>query len=268
LKQFIKSLVPPIILIILNRFKNKKYGWKGNYATWGKAQEAATGYDSDEIINKVRNSLLKVKNGDAVYERDSVVFNKIQYSWPYLSGLMLSSIKHGKLNVVDFGGSFGSSYFQNKKFLDEIDNVSWNIIEQKHFVDVGKKEFEDDRLKFYYTIAECLQYNQPNILLLSSVLQYIEKPYELLNEYLKYNFDYIILDRTPFSFHNKDEIKLQIVPPNIYEASYPCWFFNEDYLVNYFVSKGYKMIESFNALDGKCDEYYFKGMILRRVKNV
>ncbi len=95
MKQFIKSLVPPIALTVLKRIKSSKYGWHGNYKTWQEAQNASTGYDSDEIIQKVRNSLLKVKNGEAVYERDSVIFDEIQYSWPLLAGLMFASAKSG-----------------------------------------------------------------------------------------------------------------------------------------------------------------------------
>jgi len=46
------------------------------------AMELSTGYDSERILGKVRDSLLKVKRGEAVYERDSVLFDKVQYSWP------------------------------------------------------------------------------------------------------------------------------------------------------------------------------------------
>jgi len=49
---------------------------------------ASTGYDNDMILEKTRLALLKVKNGEAAYERDSVVFEDIQYAWPLLAGLL------------------------------------------------------------------------------------------------------------------------------------------------------------------------------------
>ncbi|MBD3795744.1 MAG: methyltransferase, TIGR04325 family [Epsilonproteobacteria bacterium] len=261
MKQFIKSLIPPIALNILKRIQSSKYGWNVNYKSWKEAQNASTGYDSDEIIQKVRTSLLRVKNGEAVYERDSVIFDEVQYSWPLLAGLMFASAKSGGvLKVLDFGGSLGSTYFQNKKFLDMLDSVSWSIVEQKHFVDVGKADFEDERLKFYYDVKSCFEGQKPNVLLLSSVLQYIEKPYELLDEFLKYDFEFVIFDRTPFSTANKDIVKLQTVPPSIYTASYPCWFFDLNTFLEYFTNK-YKLVEIFDALDGKSDEYEFKGFV-------
>lgn len=260
MNQWSKALLPPILLNILRIIINNKYGWKGHYLTWEEALHDSTGYDTQEILQKVKKASLQVKKNEAIYERDSVIFENIQYSWPLLAGIMFSSIKRG-INVVDFGGSLGSSYYQNRKFLDKIDDVSWSIIEQKHFVDVGKKEFEDSRLKFYYNISECMTQENPNLLLLSSVLQYIRAPYDLLNKLLKYNFEYILIDRTPFIVGKNDRIKLQIVPKNIYKASYPCWFFDENLFKNYFVDKGYKLIEEFVANDGNSEEYSFKGML-------
>ncbi len=264
MKKLIKSLIPPILLEGVRKIKSRQYGWKGDYNTWQEAENTATGYDTDEILKTVTSSLLKVKNGEAVYERDSVIFDKIQYSWPLLSGLMFCAAKSGgTLQVVDFGGSLGSTYFQNKKFLDKLDNVNWNIIEQKHFVDIGKNKFEDERLKFFYNIDECIEKENPSVLLLSGVLQYIEKPYELLDDILKNNFEYILIDRTPFCKIN-EKITLQIVPPDIYEASYPCRFLNEKEFIRYLGDKNYKVIESFCALDGED----FKGIILEIVKDV
>ena len=227
MKKIIKSLIHFKLIDLYHLYNVKKYGWFGNYKTWEEAENVSTGYDAIEIIHKVRDSTLKVKNGKAIYERDSVIFDEIQYSWPILAGLMFASTIHeGALKVLDFGGSLGTTYFQNKKFLDKLQDVSWNIVEQKQFVDIGKTDFEDKKLKFYYDIESCMKQESPNVLLISSVLQYIKKPYKLLDKLLKNNFETILIDRTSFS-KTKQKIKLQVVPPKIYKASYPCWFFDE-----------------------------------------
>ena len=45
-----------------------------------------------------------MKNGEAVYERDSVLFDEIQYSWGLLAGLQKAALENdGKLCVLDFG---------------------------------------------------------------------------------------------------------------------------------------------------------------------
>jgi len=242
---------------------NRRYGWKGDYHTWQEAKNDSTGYDTDRILQTVKNSVLKVKNGEAVYERDSVIFDEIQYSWQMLTGLMFASAKQGPIKVLDFGGSLGSTYYQNKKFLDEFNDVSWSIVEQKNFVDIGKKDFENSRLKFFDTVDECIKQEHPHILILSSVLQYIERPYELLSIILKNDFEVILIDRTAFS-KTKEKIRLQVVAPSIYEASYPSWFFDELKFINYFESKNYNVVESFITEDGQSNEYVFKGFIMQK----
>jgi len=264
-KIYVKKLLPPIFTTFLEHFKNRKFGWKGDYTTWEEAKSEAKGYEDDIIIHKVKEALLKVKNGEVAFERDSVVFNEIEYSWPLSTGLMLASANKPKgLSVLDFGGSLGSTYYQNKRFLDALPHISWNIVEQKHFVEIGKRDFEDENLHFYFEVEACVKNEKPTVLLLSSVLQYIEKPYQLLDGILKHEFEYILIDRTPFSFDNQDKIKLQIVPPSIYEASYPCWFFDKQFFTKYFLSKNYRLIEEFEANDGKGKECIFKGMILKK----
>ncbi|PPB53531.1 methyltransferase, TIGR04325 family [Campylobacter hyointestinalis subsp. hyointestinalis] len=170
---------------------------------------------------------------------------------------MLISCRRG-IKVIDFGGSLGFTYFQNKKFLDRLFNLSWNIVEQKEFVDVGKAKFSDERLKFYYDIKNCINEQKSDVLLISSALQYIKKPYDLLNGLLTYNFEFISFGfgRTTFSINNKDTIKLQKLPPNIYKASYPCWFFSENNFLSFFKNR-YESIEQFDALDGCTKDYSF-----------
>ena len=265
LKIFIKSLIPPIIFFMLNKIRIKKYGWKGEYKTWAQAKNDSTGYDTNTILQAVKESSLKVKNGQAIYERDSVLYDEIHYSWPLLASILLCATKNGKLNVVDFGGSLGSTYFQNKKFLDKINKVDWSVIEQKHFVDTGNEEFEDERLHFYHDFKTCMKEQKNDIILLSSVLQYIEKPYILLDNILQYNFEYIVIDKTPFSLDNEDHIKLQVVSPNIYEACYPSWLFSEKSLIEYFTSNSYTLFEKFSDEDSlhanKNDLFDFNGMV-------
>ena len=247
---FLKSVLPPILLNIYRKLKQRnisvksmemevsQYGWSGNYDNWEDAKKNCSGYESDNILNKVKNSLLKVKNGEAVYERDSVLFDEIQYSWGLLAGLQRAAIEYnGKLCVLDFGGSLGSSYFQNRSFLGSLKELTWCIVEQPHFVDCGKVNFENDQLCFFYTIEECMAKHKPNVLLLSGVLQYLANPYGWIECFINLNIPYIIIDRTAFIENGNNILTVQKVPPSIYEASYPAWLFNKIMFLNYFEKK-------------------------------
>lgn len=246
------NLLPPIFVKIIKKIKKNEfinnildYGWFGPYESWDDAKKESSGYDSDKILEKVKNSLIKVKNGEAVYERDSYLFDKIEYSFPVLSGLLWIATKNkNRLNIIDFGGSLGSSYFQNLNFIKHLD-YSWNIVEQNNFIETGKKYFENDKLKFYPNIESCIKEIKIDVILFSSVIQYIEKPYELLNDLMKYNLNYIIFDLSGFINNDIDIITLQKVNPNIYEARYPCWFFNEKKFINFFTENNYRLIVDF-----------------------
>ena len=220
IKNTLKAFIPPIIIAVLRRLRNSSQNqviWSGNYKTWEAAQAKCSGYDSDNILERVKNSLLKVKNGEAVYERDSVLFDKIQYNFALLAGLQKAALENGgKLTVLDFGGSLGSSYYQNKAFLSSLKQLTWCIVEQPHFVACGKEFFEDDNLKFFNTIEECLEKISPNVLLLSSVLQYLETPYEWIEKFIGLNIPYIIIDRTAFIEEEHDILSIQKVSDKIF----------------------------------------------------
>lgn len=251
--RILKEITPPIIVSLTKKIRRpvKSTGmWSGNYSSWAEAQKSCTGYDSDIILEKCKNSLLQVKNGDAVYERDSVLFDEIQYSWGLLAGLQKAAMENdGRLCVMDFGGSLGSSYYQNNEFLGALKELAWCIVEQPHFVECGKKYFEDDKLKFFYSVEECLFLNKPNVLLLSSVLQYMEKPYEWIEKFIKMGIPYIIIDRTAFIEDKKDMLTIQDVPESIYKASYPAWFFSKSLFYNK-LNERYKCIGEFSSHEG------------------
>ncbi|HOJ63173.1 MAG TPA: methyltransferase, TIGR04325 family [Spirochaetota bacterium] len=262
IKKILKLILPPIFLDFLRRIN--RYGWHGNYKTWGEASRKSTGYNNNIIFEKVKEASLKVKNCEAIYERDGCIFDKIEYSWQLLCGILYAKAKYNNLSILDFGGSLGTIYYQNRKFLNGLD-LKWGIVEQKFFVDIGIKEFQDNVLRFYYDVDSCIKDIKPNVLIISNTIQYIENPYELLDKLLVNNFKIIIIDRTPFlDKEEEDKIKLQIVPPNIYKASYPCWIFNEKKFIYYFEKKGYEIIETFEDSLPKYGNFSFKGMIMEK----
>ena len=256
---YLRQLIPPLFLTLLK--KGKKYGWKGDYKNWQEAKDLSGAYDDARILDKVKQALLKVKNGSAVYERDSVLFDQIQYSWPLLSALLwITTLNKGSLKVADFGGSLGSSYFQNKFFLAGVSQLQWNIIEQENFVACGQQFFQDDILHFFYSPEEMIEKRGlPDLLILSCVLPYLEKPYDILTSLMRYKIPHILIDNTYFNYEGRDRICIQRVPPEIYKASYPCWMLNYEYLKNILTAE-YDLIsthenDSFIFLDGRKIQY-------------
>lgn len=226
LKRLVRNWLPPV----MERWTRGLVvggGFEGDFANWDEACAQCTGYDDKRILAKVLDATLKVRCGAAAFERDSVLFNDIEYAWPLLAGLMSAAARAGgRLNVLDFGGALGSSYFQNRAFLQTLPEVRWNVVEQGHYVDAGRLHIEHGPLYFYRTIEECLSQTQPNVVLLSSVLQYLKSPREVLQRLSEFGAACLIIDRTPFATGGSGRILVQRVSPRIYSASYPMWVFS------------------------------------------
>jgi putative methyltransferase (TIGR04325 family) len=265
MKQKFIQLLPDKLFLFL-----KGYGWYGDFKSWEEAQHHSMGYDAENILNQVKTSILKVKNGEAVYERDSVIFDKIEYSWELLSALMwIAAQNNGNLHIIDFGGSLGSTYYQNRVFLDSLSKVSWNIVEQPNYVKAGIESFQDEQLHFYTSFDECYQKSKEkiNTILFSSVLQYLKNPYEILQNSLSPNIEFIIIDRTGFTLNDKERITVQKVPDRIYDATYPCRFFNEKEFISHFEKHHYRIIFDFNLLDCANIRSKYKGFVFRKRNN-
>lgn len=269
--KLMRLITPPILPHFINWLQPSPYGLSGNFRSWTEAMQASTGYDSDIIITKTKEALLKIKNGQAIYERDSVLFDEIQYSWPLLAGLLWVAARYGDmLNVLDFGGSLGSTFFQNRCFLSSLPaGVRWNIVEQTRYVETGKKWFENDCLRFYSDFSDCLAETKPNVILFSGVLQYLENPYEVLKKIEGLPCDHIIIDRTPFWNGTNDRLCVQTVPPEIYPASYPSWIFSRQQFYSN-VKNDWNIIAEFDNPDKLAGpvKFAYQGVIIARKEKI
>lgn len=265
-KAVLRNWLPPAMLNAIKYYKRSGVYFDGNFSSWQAAAELCQGYDDRTILDKVLASTLKVKKGEAAYERDSVIFDHIEYTWPVTAALMWAAARSGgRLNVLDFGGSLGSSYFQNRKFLQALPELRWNVVEQPHYAEAGRSYIEDEHLHFYQDIDDCLKENNLNVVFISSVLQYLQEPLKILGQLLSAKIETLIIDRTCYSRASKVAlIKIQHVPESIYKASYPCHFFVEKDIVSYTQDRGYKLIEEFKSLDELDSSAYWKGHIYLR----
>ncbi len=252
------------------RLKYFRYGWHGNYPNWQTAAALCGGYNENNILEKVKAATLKVKNGEAVYERDAMLFDHVEYSWPLLTHLLWIANKNdNRLSVIDFGGSLGSTYFQNRYYMSHLKEIRWSVVEQAAFVATGNADIAGEQLRFFDTAdAAIAARGTHDVLLLSCVLPYIEKPYELLAALAATQVPYIIIESTYFNTQPTNRLTIQKVPPVYYDAAYPAWFLDYNQVVQTLSNK-YEMIteyanEQILYLDGQLVQY--KGFIMQLKK--
>jgi putative methyltransferase (TIGR04325 family) len=243
LRGFLKDVMPPIALRAVRKLANREaIRFRHGYNSWEDASRVSSGYDTNEIVDKVTNAARLVHGGSAVYERDGVLFDEIQYSWPLLSSLLLVAAERNSLRVVDFGGGLGTTLQQNRKFFKPLQNkINWKIVEQKSFIEIGSKEFSSKYLSFFPTITSACG-EGVDVILFGSSICFSEKPYDVLDEAIKANPSYIIFDRTPVINGGNDTFAVQLVSSSIYKAEYAIRNFNRSNLFKP-LEHSYELIE-------------------------
>ena len=243
----------------IKKLIRKKIYYTGPYARWEEAKVNSTGYNSNEIFEKVRKSALYVKNHKKGYERDSIISYDDDYDNFLIKILdIYSKQKNKTLKILDFGGSLGSLYFYYK---DKIKNkFNWSIIEQKKFVKEGRRTFQNSELNFFNSIEEYKKTFSPDIIIASSS--------SLYGLFFYTPIDYIFILKTPFDNKMFDEIYVQKPPKNVYNSTYPSWIFSyETFLINFrdkFVLEEKKIVKP-EFFQLKYLNLYFRN---RKIKNV
>lgn len=245
-RNIIKQCLPPIAVSFAQKILKKKHSAFVSYSSWEQAERASEGYDADNVIEKVRKSAKLVFDGKAVYERDSVVFDEIEYSYPLLAALLFAAADLNSLRVIDFGGALGTTFQQNRRFLTRLKNAcEWRVVEQKKFVEIGKREFTNENISFYDTIEEAKKDGVDVVLFCGSIC-YVPNPYSFLEKAKGTKAPYIIFDRTPITKDDRDTFAVQNVPPSIYKASYPIRNFSYDNFVKC-LDDEYELVEKWGC---------------------
>jgi putative methyltransferase (TIGR04325 family) len=269
LRHDLKRVLPPALLDELRRVSGGGIRFSGDHASWSDASRAATGYDSDDILRRVTDATRQVVAGKAAFERDSVLFAQPAYSYPILAALLRAAVlNQGCLRVIDFGGSLGSTYRQCRPFLQGLRQLQWCVVEQPHFVAAGQREFSTDELTFAGTLQAVPWWGQPCVVLLSSVLQYLEHPMQLLDTLADSGATGLVIDRTPLARAERDHLCVQSVPRQIYLASYPCRIFARAPLLAR-LARHWRLLSEFPCEEGSCAtrerfRFEFVGLIYER----
>jgi putative methyltransferase (TIGR04325 family) len=267
-REILKDLSPPLLWRFARAARRRGLRFAGDYSSWQDAKKASVGYDSDAIARRVLEAELKVKRGEAADARDGVAFDEMQFSFPVMAALArLGHQRAGGLHVVDLGGAFGSLYRHFKAFVPHA-HVRWTVVEQPAFVRLGHEHFANDELRFVDTLDEALKDGTPDIVALSSVLQYLPNPHDTVRRLAQAAVPHIVVDRTPCSGLDRDILAVQQVPAEIYAASYPCWILSRARLLDCF-GPDYAVLGEFADTTGQwhCDSvrFEFAGFMLDRV---
>lgn len=266
-RRFIRRWLPQGLRDWLNYLIGRAICYRGEFPNWDTARSAAGGYDEEALLERLAHAARAVRAGTAAWEQDGVTRDHLPPDLPLFAALSRVALaKGGTLAVLDFGGALGSSYFQCREFLADVRDLHWAIVEQTQLVEIGQREIARDALVFFPSIKAALSIRHPDVVLLSSVLQYLEDPWALLDEIIAANIPYLIIDRHPCTLTH-EQITVQVIPPFLYPASYPSWLFDCPRMLAR-LEEHYRLLTSWEGKDPPIRGWFkgaeFRGYFLQR----
>jgi putative methyltransferase (TIGR04325 family) len=200
----LSDFVPPILLRWLFS-RPDSYGFFGDYPDWASAAAASRPYDLD--IEVTARLLDETRQGRREPGLNAAV-------------VLAALLAHGgNANVLDFGGGLGVGYFRLSSVVPHA-IASWRVIEKAHVVEHGARHFAADKLSFWRSLPEATEGWRPDIVIASSVLEYLPDRYDLLRQLVGLNPDKIVIDRSPIG--DEERIMIQRVPSQNCGYVVPC----------------------------------------------
>lgn len=225
-------------------------------------------YGHPEILARVEAATRAVLQGQAVAERDGRALQVLPAPGPALPALLLAS-RQPLFKIIDFGGGLASHWLAWRPWL-QVNQHQWHIVEQPSFVEAGQRLFHRHSVVAFHShldaaLGAC---PEPDAILASSVLPYLEDPHRSFSEFLSARPRWIIVDRTPFLDTGTDHLSLQINPRRNGGRRYPCWLFALNAFRDEAAIAGYESVLEWPGSDGvhRADgrRVSYRGFALRR----
>lgn len=252
--QLARFWLPPVVRHGLNRLAGQTFFYRGRFLNWEQACKAADGYGDDRVIERMHTAALAVRDGQAKWERDGVLYDCIQPDFPMLAGMSRAIRPDRSLRVLDVGGAFGSSWLQARHGMPDI-HLNWTIVEQERVVELAQRDFATQGIRYTTSLDEALAYGAYDLALFSSVLQYLPDPHGMLDRVIACGIEWLLIDRHPCSSIG-ELATLQHCPRRLYEATYPSWLFDCDRMWASLVAT-HEQIFSWRGLDKQISGHGF-----------
>jgi putative methyltransferase (TIGR04325 family) len=181
----LKQFIPPILLELRHYSRQLQ-----EYENFEMAQADSLTYEDSgvvEIVSRKTQSFIKSLTSDYVVNNRQIIQNMFV--------LQYVSAKRKPIDVLELGGACGASYFELNHLLPcHIKN--WLIVETPAMVAVGKKIFENDKIKFFDDLQSAVnQLENQDLLVAQGVLQVIPEPLQSFETLLKLGFPFVYVSR-------------------------------------------------------------------------
>jgi hypothetical protein len=102
-RTLVKELAPPVFVDLYRRWSGRSLRFPTAPPTFDEAKRLSSSYAAPQILEQTLSATRAVMSGHAAFERDSILFNKPEYSFPILATLLRAGIGNPQmLEVTDF----------------------------------------------------------------------------------------------------------------------------------------------------------------------
>lgn len=199
--------------------------------SWSDAVARSSGYQSNKTITSliISDPIAFTKTSNPCF-----IENRLQQ----IASAFLEGVASGNKNtirVIDVGGGLGQYFFLLEKLAPSI-QFEWVILETTALCELAKSVTPTKKNIRWISSLDDAQ-GTFDIALLSGVIQYVEKPFDLLDDLMKV-VKFLILNRLPLTSSRNQKICIQ--RPGFFESkgSYPVRILSEDKVITYFEARG------------------------------
>ena len=202
---------------------------------WESAVSGSSGYQSPQTISTIEGADPVVDKWTA--DHNFLGSRYLQVASAFLSGLNPEKLKsETTIYVLDIGGGLGEYFFLIQDNLPNL-KFEWLILETPALCELAKSK-HDDSSGVSWTDVLNDSSQTFDIVLLSSVIQYVEKPFALI-EVAMQKAPLLIFNRLPLSTNAHNLVCIQ--RPGLLESkgSYPVHILSEQLFISYLSTRGH-----------------------------
>ncbi len=211
--------------------------------------------NKDELNNSIWSNIVKKKIKKNKKKINHRILNSV------LPFIFSSQYLNEKVKILDIGSGGLDVYFELNNIIKNYEEFNRTKIKKKILLDLVEvpeviEIYKKIKISKYFNCNFYTDFKKKkyDIIHISNTLHYIDDPKKFINELIKINSKYIIINSTRIG-NNKTFIALQ----KFYKYKIPTWFFNLNDLVKKF--NNYKLIHVAENLDkyfGKLSEIPMK----------
>ena len=216
-------LLPPRIKTLLRSVFSFVVGFT-KVDSWETAERRSAGYESSDVLTPLMLGTMEMRvhlaHSNLVNTRYQQVATALFFS------ISENRIKDGKpLRILDFGGGSGDYFYQFQKFIPNIE-FDWTVVETPALAQAMQTKYggETEQIRWVHSLE--MTDDKYDFVLCSSVLQYVERPFEILEAIVKKS-EFVVINRIPLTKSSENFVALQRILTKKKRGSYPAHFFSE-----------------------------------------